>query len=241
MSKRPDMARFDQDKDGDFDIWDLILLVAGLSLAGGLWYASMTFSVSGFQITSSEHAWIGWLLGFTVTYLQIMFNRGAQNETLYWFGIFAYLYGVSTNLIGIMGAQNRVFSMEWMRNDPGGFVLNIIVVLFMASLFEFVPEHLIVRLLRPGRSDSDFASEIRRGIDRFMPHNGNRGQRGNNRNNNQPSRQPQRGDNRPQQNQPRNDQPQSGNRNQGGGNQGGGNDRRIPLIPDIDDLMRDRR
>lgn len=218
--------RLDQDGDGDFDIYDLLLLVAGLAVAGGLWYAGMIWSVDGFEIAASDRSWIGWLLGFTVTYLEILFNRGSKNETLWWFGVASYGYGFATNIVGIIGARaETAMSGNWWD-----IVLNILIIAFMASIVEWVPEHIVVRLLRADKEkESDFASEFRKGVKRFFPDRKPHGKQ-------QQPQQPSRNQGHNQGNQRGND-----NRNRNEPRHDRDNNGRPPFVPDFSDLPDLRR
>lgn len=157
------MREFNDFKDrvlGD-DAYGLIIRVVGIALAIALWYVSMRFSVSGFQIASQENAWVGWVLGLTVTYLQVVFNRGTRNKTLYTFGIMAYVYGLATNLIGIMALRDTGFTMEFFNATPLGFLLQLVIVVGLAMTVEVLPEHLFILGLRDDDSDeSDFVDSL---------------------------------------------------------------------------------
>lgn len=220
------MERFDQDNDGDFDVYDVVLLVAGLALVAYLWYMSMTWSVGGFDLAVQNGKWwYGWGLGFAITYLQIIFNRGSKNETLWWFGLASYGYGFATNLAGIIGARSTsvISASGWET------AFNIFVVVFLAALVEWVPEHLVVRLLRPNKKETDFMSELRKGVSQFKgtftkpQQSRSENQRRSNQN------QQKRDNQQPRNSQPRGNQPRREN-----------DGRDFPIVPNIEDLMRDR-
>lgn len=145
------------------DLYGKIIRGSGVLLAIGLWVISMRFSVSGFQIASQEDAWVGWVLGLTVTYLQILFNRGAKNQTIYYAGILAYVYGLTTNLVGIMALRGNSFTVQWLREDWVSFVLQLTIVIAIAAAVEILPEHMFINSLRDSDEDGDFVGSLRRG------------------------------------------------------------------------------
>lgn len=136
------------------------LLAIGVSV--GLWWASITFSVEGFNIQLFDLAWLGYLLAFSVTVAQLVFNKGVlNNPTLFGVGILAYIYGIMTNIIGILGAQNvsvRTVSQLTSSFDAVGFG---IVLSFVIEIF---PESLLLWALFPENNPmGDFVSAIMAG------------------------------------------------------------------------------
>lgn len=148
------------------DLYGQIIRWGGVVLAVLLWLISMRFSIGGFQIVSQEDWWVGLVLGATVTYLQILFNRGAKNETIWWFGVLAYVYGVSTNLIGIMALRDNNFTMQWLSENPIEFILQLSIVIAIAATVEILPEHLLINGMRDDGADGDFFGALRDGIPR---------------------------------------------------------------------------
>jgi len=157
------------------DLYDTVIKAAGVCLAIALWYISMRFSVDGFEIATEEDAWIGWTLGALVTYLQVLFNRGSKNETMYWAGIIAYVYGLATNLMGIMAVRGEAFTLSMFGDNFFGALLQITVVFAIAAAVEILPEHLFINALRPDGQDGDFITSLKKGLDGIRtPSRGNR-------------------------------------------------------------------
>ena len=164
------------------DLYDTVIKAAGVCLAIALWYISMRFSVDGFEIATEEDAWIGWTLGALVTYLQVLFNRGSKNETMYWAGIIAYVYGLATNLMGIMAVRGEAFTLSMFGDNFFGALLQITVVFAIAAAVEILPEHLFINALRPDGQDGDFITSLKKGLDGIRtPSRGNRSGGGQNR------------------------------------------------------------
>lgn len=158
------------------DLYDTVIKLVGIGLAIALWVISMRFSVDGFQIATEEDAWIGWVLGGLVTYLQVLFNRGSKNETMYWAGVIAYVYGLSTNLMGIMAVRGEAFTLSMFSDNFFGALLQIVVVFAIAAAVEILPEHLFINALRPDGRDGDFITSLKKGLDGIRtPSRGNRG------------------------------------------------------------------
>lgn len=171
------------------DAYGLLVRVAGVVLAVALWYVSMRFSVSGFQIASQENAWVGWVLGATVTYLQIIFNRGTRNKTIYMAGILAYIYGMATNLVGIMALRDTSFTMEFLQATPLAFFLQLTIVVGLALTVEILPEHLFILGIRDSDADdSDFVDSLSGIRDVFANRNPRQRRVTTSRNQNQPKK-----------------------------------------------------
>ena len=130
------------------DLYTIPVALVGIVLSVFLWYVSMKFSVDGFQIASESDRWIGIGFGFTVTFLQILFNRGAPNRTLYIAGILAYVYGILTTFVGIVALRNNTFDLSWASEDLAGFTVQLTIVVCIALAVEILPEHLFIYLLR---------------------------------------------------------------------------------------------
>jgi len=198
------------------DVYGLVVKFGGLVLAVILWYISMRFSVNGFQIASESDAWIGIIFGILVTYLQLLFNRGAPNMTLYIAGIGAYIYGILTTFVGIVALRNNSFDLSWASEDLLGFVIQLTIVVCIALAVEILPEHLLIHTLRDGNTDGvgDFAGSLMKGLRQFTNETGNHSSKTKNKNNKSNRGQGNRGGgNRPnnvhiEQQQPRAAQPQ---------------------------------
>lgn len=148
----------------DVDLYEIITRGGGIVLSALLWIVSMRFSVDGFKIASQDDAWVGWILGFMVTYLQIMFNRGAPNKTLYLSGAVAYVYGMATNLIGIIAIRGGDVSLDSITTNPLSWILQMVVVLTIAAAVEIIPEHLMIYCIRQDGGDGDFIDSLFRGL-----------------------------------------------------------------------------
>lgn len=155
----------ERQNDRDVDLYEMITRFGGVVLAVLLWGISMRFSVDGFKISVQDDAWIGWVLGLMVTYLQIMFNRGAPNKTLHIAGVVAYAYGMSTNLIGLFELRGGALATwETLSANPLSGLLQVGVVLTLAAAVEVIPEHLIIYCIRQDGQDGDFIDSLFRGM-----------------------------------------------------------------------------
>jgi len=131
-----------------------------------LWMISVQFSVAGFDITLSGYTWVGWALAFSVTILQLIFNRGiGNNPTLFVAGLLAYAYGITTNIIGIMRVQESIDDfINNMISDPISYVPGFVFAVILSLVIEVVPEALLLwAWFTENEELGDFISSIARG------------------------------------------------------------------------------
>jgi len=116
----------------------LLLRVVSVIVASTLWLISITFSVDGFNFQVADMAWAGWFMGFAITAIELIWNKqGANtNMTIILIGVFAYLYGVVTNIMGVLDAQ----SVTEITTNPMGAIFAGILGFFL----EISPEPLFV-------------------------------------------------------------------------------------------------
>jgi hypothetical protein len=110
-----------------------------------------------------ELAWVGWVLAIAITVLQLIFNKGVySNPTLFAAGILAYVYGVITNIIGIMRAQQILDSLiSEFTTDMGHYVPRAILAIVLALVIEIVPEALLLWAIFTDKIDfGDFLTSI---------------------------------------------------------------------------------
>src|SRR5512143_1762303 len=115
--------------------YSILKRVGAVITAIALWYLSIRFSVAGFSIKVPDLAWAGWVLGFAVTVIELIFtseNRG-RNTTLIFLGMISYAYGIWSNIVGINAARG-VDSFSF------AFVLSVILGLIL----EIAPEPLFL-------------------------------------------------------------------------------------------------
>jgi len=101
---------------------------------------------------------------------------------MYWAGIIAYVYGLATNLMGIMAVRGEAFTLSMFGDNFFGALLQITVVFAIAAAVEILPEHLFINALRPDGQDGDFITSLKKGLDGIRtPSRGNRSGGGQNR------------------------------------------------------------
>lgn len=127
---------------------------AGALLAAlTLWCISIAFNVDGFNFIIPERVWMGWVLGIVITIIELVWNsmKMETNLTLMVLGVMAYLYGMYTNIMGIMVATGQTtLAMDW---GTAGIIL-------FGILIEIAPEPLMVWALVPGHDDGDFLGNL---------------------------------------------------------------------------------
>lgn len=127
-----------------------------------LWLLSILWSADGFGIKLEGWKIAGYGLGICVTIVQLVFNRGTMNPTLYFGGLAAYLYGIATNVIGLVSITGTDFT-SW-NSDPIDTVFSLALILALAFVVEVLPESLLLWAVNPEQgSPGDFLSSLFRG------------------------------------------------------------------------------
>lgn len=101
-------------------IWDGAVRIGAGAFVFFLLYLSLNFMTTGFEIDDPTHGWIGTGLGLGGIVLQLIFNRGTKNPTLWFIGLMSYVYGFSMTYRGISG----VISDPW-KTIPLTFVIEV--------------------------------------------------------------------------------------------------------------------
>jgi hypothetical protein len=136
--------------------------ILSLCTVFAVWFASVYFSNMGFGIQIPKFAFIGWILAFAVTIVEVNFNSQLTykhtNFTLYVLGISAYLYGIASNFSGLWFATTGSVNM----NNIGDNFISAIFTLFIAIFIEILPETLMVLAIAgvDGSGDGDFIRNI---------------------------------------------------------------------------------
>jgi hypothetical protein len=118
------------------------------------WALSVWFSYLGFRIDSDKIAFVGWILAFVVTIVELVFNSqtGKLSLTLIVTGILCYAYGIWTNITGF-----------WSLQHPGvEFVIfnqHAIMPAFVGIIMEVLPEPLLMWGLM-SNMDGDFLGNM---------------------------------------------------------------------------------
>jgi hypothetical protein len=120
----------------------------------GMWFLSVKFSTDGFNFVVPDMAWAGVMLALFVTAIELVWNKeGANgNLTLMAVGVAAYIYGIYTNVTGIMAAQGITDVMS----DP----VKILFPLILGVFLEITPEPLLVWGLIGTSFGGDFLSNL---------------------------------------------------------------------------------
>lgn len=144
--------------------YTLALRIATFFIVAFLWYLSIIWSADGFSINNSELAWIGIGLALSVTIAQLVFNRGSANPTIFLVGLAAYLYGFTTNFVGISKVMGLNFTLNNLDTNPFGFIISGLGVTALAIIVEAAPESFLLWALYPEeKSPGDFISSLLRG------------------------------------------------------------------------------
>ena len=152
----------------------LIIRILAFCVVGFLWYLSIIWSADGFSINDPELHWIGIGLALSITVVQLVFNRGSTNPTIFLVGLAAYIYGFATNFIGISKVIGLEFTSVNLMQNPFGFIASGMGVIALSLIVEASPESFLLWALYPEeKTPGDFVSSIMKGIT-LPKKNGNR-------------------------------------------------------------------
>jgi hypothetical protein len=118
--------------------YKIMLRIVAAVIAMMLWTISVYFSQDGFSIAVPNLAWVGWVLALCVTGIEMIWNSEgfSHNITILVVGIAAYVYGIWTNVIGVLGAQGNELSFSNLEH----LIFPVILGIFL----EITPEPLLV-------------------------------------------------------------------------------------------------
>ena len=132
---------------------------AGVSVF--LWLLSVMWSADGFGIKVEDWKWAGYGLAASVTVVQLVFNRGTMNPTLFFGGIAAYLYGIATNVLGLMSVMGFSANSGAWKADPLDSLFSTFLIIALAFVVEVLPESLLLWAVSPDKgSKGDFISSL---------------------------------------------------------------------------------
>lgn len=144
------------------DAWQTLLRYSVFAGVLFLWALSVQWSASGLQAKNPENPttqFIGYGLALFFTLAQLVFNRGSINPTIFIVGLFAYIYGISTNVIGILEVFNFDISTLAFKTNPIGFIIDLVLLGSLAFGIEVAPEAYLMWTLNPKlQRPGDFVS-----------------------------------------------------------------------------------
>ena len=139
------------------DIFRTVLRVGAVFGSIYIGYWSITYSVTGLNMIFPGSINLGWGFGFIVILLELIFNRGIKRHpTLYYAGVMAYVYSISTNFIGLL-TQIELSALPIYIAVPGGLIVAI-----GAATMDILPEAFLVWAIWPDDPliGGDFVSAI---------------------------------------------------------------------------------
>ena len=143
----------------------LVIRLLAFGVVGFLWYLSIIWSADGFSINDPELHWIGIGLALSVTVVQLVFNRGSANPTIFLVGLSAYIYGFATNFIGISKVIGLDFTTTNFTQNAFGFIISGMGVFALSLIVEAAPESFLLWALYPKeQTPGDFISSLAGGI-----------------------------------------------------------------------------
>ena len=132
------------------DKYDQLVRLCSLLASVLMLWISATFSQSGFAFTQPGKEWIGWALAIILIVVEIVWNKkGAKHGvTLYVGGLACYVYGLYTNILGILVTSGQAPAEVggWLTIIASFVTLAIShpVALIGGIMLELLPEPLLV-------------------------------------------------------------------------------------------------
>jgi hypothetical protein len=122
--------------------------------AFAMWGVSSFFSEQGFAFKYASFWWLGAILAVAIIIIEMVWNEEGMNHgvTIIVAGIFAYSYGILTNIVGLMVAQGIT---NLSQADPLSMVLSVL----LGIMLEIVPEALFTWAIT-GTRGKDLLSNI---------------------------------------------------------------------------------
>lgn len=132
--------------------FNIIIRILVAFVAVFWWVVSINFSANGFSFSLPQYIWVGYGLGLSGTVLELMFNEKSTGNSLVLraLGILAYIFGVSTNLLGVWLAQGQP---NYLFNPMPG-----IVNMSLSLIIEVGPEPMLLWAL--GIENRDFIRSL---------------------------------------------------------------------------------
>lgn len=131
-------------------------IIAVLS-AALCWVISIYFSVQGFDLKAINSTWLALGMGLLVTFVELVGNqKGVKKSLLMVVVVFVvYIYGVTTNLVGILGMQGMNDTLGVLTGDAMRFFL----VMVVAVILEVIPEVMVIYGIT-GEFEADFFTNM---------------------------------------------------------------------------------
>jgi hypothetical protein len=136
------------------DHYYVFLRFLAVLVAVVMWIVSVQFSMDGFNFNVKDLSWVGLVLALSITAIELIWNKGGMTAglTLLVAGILAYMYGIWTNIIGILTAQG----IAGVPENPMSLIFPIILGFFL----EVTPEPLLVWGLLGASIEGDLLSNL---------------------------------------------------------------------------------
>lgn len=109
--------------------WNALIRIAAFFAAISGMYISAQFSVDGFSITVPDREWVGWGLAIILIVVQSAWQKFGDNLTIFALAMICYVYGIVTNVLGIMGNRGGVQN-----------IVDFIIPVVFGILLEVFPE-----------------------------------------------------------------------------------------------------
>ena len=116
--------------------WNGLLRISAFAISLLGIYISAQFSVDGFEFQVDDRVWIGWGIAAILVVIESVWQKFGNNTTLFVLAITCYIYGIFTNVAGIIsnrGGFDFVNPNYW----------SLIVPIVFGILLEVFPEPIL--------------------------------------------------------------------------------------------------
>lgn len=122
-----------------------------------LMFVSAFFNIKGIHFVNESYNIVSWIMAVSIIVIQLVWNSEnvRENMTLLFVGLFAYAYGMGTNITGILEAMG--VTLEVFKANP----LTAIIPVIFGIAIEVAPEPILIwAVLGKTNGEGDFIKNI---------------------------------------------------------------------------------
>jgi len=110
--------------------WNALLRISAFAISILGIYISAQFSVDGFEFQVDDRVWIGWGIAAILVVIESVWQKFGNNTTLFALAVTCYVYGIFTNVAGIITNRGGYDHNPW----------SLVIPIVFGILLEVFPE-----------------------------------------------------------------------------------------------------